>query len=262
MIRSIVPIQPRRTIIALVAAAAVGLTACGGTPPKPALTDPKAILTVAAEAAAGASGVHIDASADGSVRLDMFGAGGAGGPVDLSGSTASVDVDLQGGDIRATFALASLVRGEVLTVDGTTYLKTTMTGARYQVQDGGPLITAGAVPGAINALIRLIEQPGIDPVKEADVECAGGMCYHVTLRLAPEDLEALGAGALPFDLLGDASVDLDVLVSTSTYALSAIDAVATAPDGQALTLGFLFSKWDQAVEVEAPAADEIVPAGG
>lgn len=247
------------TVLAPIVLAAAALTACGGTPPKPELTDPKAIIVATAEQASAAQGVHVDASADGSIVLDLFGTGG-GGPVDLRGTTASVDLDLAGGDLRAIFAIGSIVRGELRTVDGRSYLRTTLTGAQYQRQDGAPVLEPGAIPGALQALVDALERPGVEPVKEADVECGSGTCYRVTLDLDAATLRDLGGADVPLDLLSDADVSLALLVSKATYDLASIDAVLTGADGTQLTVVLIFTKWGEAVQVEAPAPDEV--AGG
>jgi hypothetical protein len=245
-------------LVALVAAA------CGGTAPsKPELTDPKAIIAAAATEAAAAQGVHIDASVDGRLTLDLLGAGAGGGPVDLTGTTAAADLELRGGDARVTFTIASAIRGELLSVDGVAYLKTTLSGAQYQVQEGFPTIPPNAIPAALNTLLDILEEPGLEPVKEADVECAAGTCYRVSLALTVADLAELGMdlpAGLPADL-GEASVDLTMDVSRETHRLSGLEAVVTQADGETLTLVATFSKWDEPVTVEAPPPDEIAPAG-
>ncbi|MFP5343983.1 MAG: hypothetical protein ACLGIJ_13850 [Candidatus Limnocylindria bacterium] len=250
----------RRLLVLALVLPVVVLTACGGTPPKPELTDPKAILVAAAEQAAAARGVHVNASADGSVVLDLFGTGG-GGPVDLRGSTASVDLDLAGGDVRAIFAIGSVVRGELRAVDGTSYLRTTLTGAQYQRQEGAPVLTPGAVPDALQALVASLERPGVTPVREADVECGSGTCYRVTVDLDVDVLGDPAAGDLPLGGLADGEVSLAVLVSKATYDLASIDAVLTGPDGTDLTVALIFTKWGEAVSVEAPGPDEIAGGG-
>jgi hypothetical protein len=253
------------TVIAL-AAIAVLLAACGATTPnKPELTDPKAIIGAAATQAAAAEGVHIDASLDGSLTLDLMGLGGGGAPVDLTGTTASVDLSIPTGDARATFAIASAIRGELRSVDGVAYLKTTLTGAQYQVQEGFPTIPPDAIPAALDALLQLLEEPGLEPVKEADVTCAGGTCYRVSLALTVADLADLGIdvplAALPPEF-ADASLDLTIDVTRDTNDLSSIEAVLTQAGGDTLTLVATFTKWGEPVTVEAPAPDEIAPNDG
>lgn len=237
--------------------------ACGDpTPTKPELTDPKAIIAAAAAAAAAAPGVHIDLSVDGSLTVDLLGMGTGGGPVDLTGTTASADVAIRSGDARVTFAIASAIRGELRSVGGTTYLKTTLTGAQYQVQDGVPAIPPNAIPAALDTFLDILEEPGLEPVKEADVECAGGTCYRVTLTLTLDELAAFGVqipAELPLGLDG-ASVDLAIDVTRDTNDLAGLEVVVDQAEGDTLTLVATFTKWDDEVVVVAPSADEIAPA--
>lgn len=248
--------------LTLLAAATLVLVACGGTTPsKPELTDPRAIIAAAATEAAAAPGVHIDLSVDGSLTIDLLGLGNGGGPVDLTGSTASADVAIATGDTRATFAIGSVLRGELRSVAGTAYLKTTLTGAQYQVQDGLPVIPPDAIPTALSTFLDILEEPGLTPVKEADVECAGGTCYRVTLELTVADLAELGVAlpsGLPIDLEG-AALDLAIDVTRDTNDLAGLEAVLTQTDGEVLTLVATFTKWDDEVVVEAPSADQIAP---
>ena len=65
--------------------------------------------------------------------------GGTGTPLDLTGTTASADVDFAKpaaqGDVRGPGDARP--RGEVIAVDGKTYLKTTLTGPLYQESAAG-----------------------------------------------------------------------------------------------------------------------------
>jgi hypothetical protein len=146
-----------------------------------------------------------------------------------------------------------------------TYLKTTLTGAQYQVQEGFPTIPPDAIPAALDALLQLLEEPGLEPVKEADVTCAGGTCYRVSLALTVADLADLGIdvplAALPPEF-ADASLDLTIDVTRDTNDLSSIEAVLTQAGGDTLTLVATFTKWGEPVTVEAPGPDEIAPNDG
>lgn len=250
--------------VALVTGAFI-LAACGPTTPsKPELTDPREIIAAAAAEAAAAPGVHIDASLDGSLTIDLLGLGGGGAPVDLSGSTAAVDLAIASGDARVTFALASVLRGELRTVGGVSYLKTTIGGARYEILDGGPVIGPNAIPDALEAILTALDAPGLTPVKGDDVPCGSATCYRVTLSLRLDDLADLGTGlaaALP-PSLADAAIDLAIDVTRDTNDLATLEAVISQADGSTLTLVASFSKWDQTVTVEPPPADEIAPPGG
>ena len=122
---------------AAVVALSLALGACQSAPPPPELTDPRAILAAAVTTTTAAKTVRIDATADGTVALDLLGIGTAS-TLELTGTTASADLDLEAGDARATFSAPNLLglSGEDIALDGTTYLKSTLTGRLYQVQPG------------------------------------------------------------------------------------------------------------------------------
>ena len=188
---------PAGTIVAL--AAAMFLGACQSAPPA-TLTDPREILAAAVTATAAARTVRIDGSADGTVGLEITGFDSPSA-VELDGTTFSADLDLEGGDARATFSAPGLLglTGEVIAVDGASYLKTTLTGALYRTLSIGAEIPepSGAVRASIlEGLTDLLARPELDPVKAEDVACGNTTCYRVEITLSPADLAALGAGDL------------------------------------------------------------------
>jgi hypothetical protein len=257
-----------RPTIALVVAALLAIAACQGQT-APTLTDPNAILAAAVRTTAEQKTVRIDATLDGQVAIDLLGSGGA--PFDLSGSTASADIDLAGGDARTTFSV-SLLTGELIVVDGTSYLKSTLTGTDYIAQPiGDAAPDPSAVPSTIlTALTDLLAQPGLDPVKGDDVECGGTTCYTVAIELTPDELAGLGGGlALPTDLplpipipdLSAATVDLTVRVTKDTTRLAGLAAALDLGDSGKLDLDLTFSKWGDPVTISAPPADQVAPAG-
>jgi hypothetical protein len=154
---------------------AAGLVACQSQT-VPLLTDPKAILSAAATQAAAATSVHLDVSAEGSLVIDPLGTG-AGAPIDLRGSTAAADLDLTGRDARATFSMPGLLgmAGEVIAVDDKVYLRSTLTGPQFRVTDA-TVPSGGTTDSPLKGLVDLLAQPGLDPVKGADVSCGGGTC--------------------------------------------------------------------------------------
>ncbi len=270
--------------VALVATAMFLVAACGGTPTASALTDPTAILEAAAAQAAEATAVHVGATADGALNLDLMGTGSAT-PLQLTGSTANADVDITGGDARVTFSLPGVLglRGELIAVDGTAYLKTSLTGPNYRtIATGGAPADPSASPDTASMLANLttfLARPELAPTKGEDVDCGGTTCYTVTIELTPEELAALtaegGAFSLPSDLpidlpdMSGTTVDLTVRVEKDTTRLSGLTAVigtgtpaasgtTTAGD---MTVELTFTKWNEAVSVSAPPADQVDPAG-
>jgi hypothetical protein len=254
-------------------AAAILLGACQTAPP-PTLTDPREILAAAVTATTAARTVRIDGSAEGAVGL-----GGAGfeapSSIELTGTTLSADLDLEGGDARATFSAPGLLglTGELIVVDGTTYLKTTLTGALYRTLSTGaevPEPSGAARASILGALTDLLARPELDPVKAEDVACGNATCYRIEIALAPEDLAALGAGDLeaptglpipmPLPDLSAANVDLTVLVAQDTTRLAGLTADADLGADGAAAVDLTFSKWDEPVTISPPPPDQVAPA--
>ena len=263
------------------ALAAVSLIAAAcGTPSVPELTDPVAILEAAATQATTAQSVHIDVIADGQLALDLTGTGG-GAPINLADTTAALDVDIADGAAKATFALPGILglRGELIAVDGASYVKTSLTGPLYQPSAAGD---ADAPPGAstpdpsaiaeiVTQLREALTRPGVDPVKGDDVPCGTATCYTVTIQLTPEELAALGADTgdlpiptglpIPIPDLADQTIDLTLRVAKDSTRLAGMTlAIGGGATGD-LTAEFTFSKWDEDLTITAPPADQVQPAG-
>lgn len=273
------------------------LVACQPTPTT-LLTDPVAILQAAARATAAAKSVHIDATADGPISFDPLGTG-AGAAVNLRGTTATADVDLAGGKVHATFLSPNLLNlsAEVISLDGSTYLKSSLTGASFLKTTSPVSTTPSAAPSAVASqalagLSDLLSRSDLKPLKGDDVPCAGGTCYTVTLQLTAAQLQAVlggssGSGAsaspepsptegatgsagsgglpglggqlsgLPLPDLSTATADLAVHVEQTTNRLSGIDATLHLGDTGDPKITLTFTKWDQPVSIQAPPADQV-----
>jgi hypothetical protein len=271
--------------------------------PAPAnlLTDPVTILQAAATATASAKSVHIDATADGPIEVDPLGTG-AGAAINLKGTTGTVDADLSANELHASFLSPNLLNlsAEVITLDGKTYLKSSLTGSKFQVSSTPTGSIPSAVPSASSSqalagLSQLLARPDIKPVKGDDAPCAGGTCYTVTLQLTAAQLQSIlgsspssgasgspaptasGGGptgglgvlpglggqlsGLPLPDLSTATADLTVRVEQSTNRLSGIDAKLHLGDMGDPTIQLTFTKWDQPVSIQAPPADQVQPTG-
>jgi hypothetical protein len=259
---------PRRLAapLALLGGVAIGLAACG-SPTLPELTDPTEIVTAALKAAESAKSVHIDATLDGTINADLTGSG-TGTDLPLNGTTAAADVDMAGGKAHATFAIPAFLNlnGELIQIGETSYVKTSLTGPQYETQqatDSLPVDPTDA-SGIVDDIGDFLTADGVDPVKGDDVECGGKRCYSVSIELTPEELAALGAGGLeapglPIDL-GSASVALTIRVEKDTYRLAGVTTVASLGEQGTLTLNLTMSKWDQAMDISPPPADQVKPA--
>ncbi|MBI3747979.1 MAG: hypothetical protein HY262_03910 [Chloroflexi bacterium] len=254
-------------LFGLLAAASIVVAACGAAA-APALTDPKEIVTAAVRTAQAAKTVHVEATLDGSIQADLSGTGGSGAAISLAGSTAAADVDLTAGNARATFSLPALLglSGELVQVDGTSYVKTTLTGDKFQSQktsDSLP-VNPGDSKSLVDSIGEVLAQPGVDPVKGDDVPCGSTQCYTVKIELTPDEINALDGGnpmasQIPVDL-GSASLNLTIRVEKDSNRLAGIAATASLGEQGTLTIDLTFSKWDQAVSISAPPADQVQPA--
>ena len=257
----------RSVSIILLATVALFVIACGGAAPGPVLTDPTAIVTAALKSTASAKSVHVDATVDGTATVNLGGVGGGtGAPIDVSGTSASADVDFVKPAARATFAIKAGLQasGEVIAVDGMTYVKTTLTGPLYLASPAGAQpIDPSQLSGVIDNLGDLLLKEGVTLVKGDDIACGSQQCYTVSADLTADQLGTSGLGSaagLPIDLAG-ATLKLTVRVETSLpYHLAGATAELSMADGTKLTAVLTTSKWDQPVTITAPPADQVKPA--
>ncbi len=181
---------------------------------------------------------------------------------DLTGTTATADVDVANKAVHATFAVPGILglSGELITVDGKAYVKTSLTGAQYMVTDVKQ--TTGVDPSdtgkAVDSLGGLLTQPGIAPVKGDDVACGSKQCYTVNVDLTAAEISQLaGAQASSLPVALDGSLKVQVRVEKDTNHLAGLTVeVASASQGN-LKLDVVFSKWDEPVSISAPPADQI-----
>jgi hypothetical protein len=250
----------RRLLIPLFALA---LAACQ-SPTVELLDDPNEILAAAATTTAAATSVHVDLAADGTISIDPFGTG-LGADVDLGDTNAAADIDLTNGELRATFSAPGVLglAGEVIVADGTAYVKTTLTGPKYRATP------VGQTQSPLAGLTELLASANLEPVKGADVPCAGGTCYTVELRFTADDLGGLlGGGSIqlpasipiPIPDLSTATADVTIQVEQTTTRLSGITAELDLGDLGTPTITATFSKWNEPVQISPPPADQVEPA--
>ena len=254
--------RPQRALLA-VAAVTLLVSACGTTPTGPALTDPKEIVTAALTSTEDAKSVHLAATVDGEATVALPMAGGTGTQLDLTGTTASADIDFVKPAAHATFALKAglTVNGEIIAIDGKTYLKTTLTGPLYEESAAGAgLISTTTFGDLIDNLGDLLLKPEVNLVKGDDIACGSKQCYTVSADLSADDLGATALTGLPVNLQG-ATVKVTARVEKDVpYHLAGVTAVLSQPDGAVLTVDVTASKWDEPVTIAAPPADQVKPA--
>ena len=108
-------------------------------PDGPGPDRPPEIVTAALTSTESAKSVHLAATVNGEATVALPIGGGTGTPLDLTGTTASADIDFVKPAARATFAVKAglTLNGEIIAVDGKTYVKTTLTGPLYQESAAG-----------------------------------------------------------------------------------------------------------------------------
>jgi hypothetical protein len=251
------------TALGLVATASIVVGACGGA--APALSDPREIVIAAARTIGSARSVHLEMTLDGSIKADLTGAGGPGTAISLSGTTASADVDIAAGNAHATFAAPALLglTGDLIQIGPTSYVKTSLTGPRYQVEKAADALPVNptATGSIVDEVGDFLSKDGVDPVKGDDVACGEAQCYAVKMELTSDELKALGAGVpvptgLPIDL-GAASLSITIRVEKDTNHLAGMAAIVGLGDRGSLAIDVAMSGWDRPVTVSPPPADQV-----
>jgi hypothetical protein len=241
----------------------ISAAACG-RPELPALTDPTEIITASLALAQAAKSFHVDVTVDGSITADLTGTGGQGTSLPLTGTVAEADVDVANKKAHATFAIPAFLNfnGEVIQIGNVSYLKSSLGGPKFEASDSTDSLPIDPTDpsGAFDEIREFLAADGVDPVKDGDVDCGERTCYSVTIELTPKEIAALGGAAVPADLpidIGAASVNLNVRVDKDTHELAGLTAVTSLGEQGSVTAVLTFSKWDAAMSISAPPADQI-----
>jgi hypothetical protein len=251
-------------LVALTATASVILAACGAqAPAAPALTDPKEILTATVLSLKDVKTVEFTGSFTGSIDIPELGT-----PLDLSTVKLSGAADIAG---KAKFSLdAPTILGtkiDALVVGNAAYYKiagplAAMAGGsadKFTKVDvpqasGKPVTDAAELAKAIDEFKTALDKLPTPPTKAADEKCGDQDCYHVTLKLTAADLKALDPSSTTTE--GDFSLDLLTRKNDRRPAKISMSVTSTEIGTVGMTFDF---KYDVAVNVEAPAADQIAP---
>ena len=242
-------------------AAAIALGACNSTP---AIADPGEILAKALDAIQDAKTVHLTASLEGQFKLDLTGMGG-GGAIDFTGTSLEGDVDLENTKAKLTFAVPALLglTGEVIAIDGASYIKTSMTGALYMKSEGTDSLPVDPTDteATIAEIKAFLEKPEISPTKGNDVDCNGEKCYSVTIQLSAAEIASLSSPAPLASMDPNANLDLTILVEKDSVKLHKITAAVAGGEDGSLTVALTFTNWDAGVTIDAPPDDQVTEDG-
>jgi hypothetical protein len=230
------------------------LGACGSA--APTISDPKEIVTKAVAAMQQATGVHLEATVDGSVNTGLIpGAGAAGGTdMSLAGTTLKGDLDLAGKNAHLSAAVPALLgmTADIIMVGSDTYTKISIAGDKYQ-KSTSPAGTASDPSAIVQGVADFLDRPEVTPVKKDDASCGSKSCYTVEVDLSAAQLASL----IPGTDLGDATVKATLLVEKDSLHPAAATVVLAGTTVGNLTIKVTLSDWDKAVTITAPPADQV-----
>jgi hypothetical protein len=241
---------------ALLVAVAIVVGACGSS--APAITDPAEILTKAVETLQKAKSVHLDATLEGTAKLDLSGTGQAS-DLALTGTSLTADLDIANGNSHLNLAVPALLglTAEVITVGGDTWTKTSLSGEKFQKgtasETGLPVDTTDPQK-VLKDLQDWLAKPEVDPKKLDDASCGSKSCYQVEIDLSAADLKALIPEASG---MADGSVVLTILVEKDSLRPFSVAVAASGADLGELNLDVSMSKWDESLSIAAPPADQV-----
>ena len=237
------------------------LAACNSAPAAPALTDPNEILTKSLTAMGDVKSFHLEMAVTGTINADIMGTGSPAS-ITLDATSADADVDVANRRARANFVLTApfTITGQLIQIDNTSYTKVSALGDKYtkseSVPDDLPVDTDPAE--ALAKLGEFLDRPEIAPIKADDARCGDKDCYVVEIDLTAAEIAAM-ASSLPeqLDALGDGAFKLEISVQKDTLRLGRLLVGLAAGDMGSLQLTVDFSRYDEAVTIEAPPADQV-----
>ena len=251
-------------LVALMATASIVLSACGAAvPAAPALTDPKEILTATILSLKDVKSVEFTGSFTGKIDMPELGT-----PLDLSTVKMSGAADIDGKKAKFSLDAPTLLGTKIdaLLLDTAAYYKIAgplamlagggsadkFTKVDVPAPSGKPVTDAAELDKQIDEFKTALDKLPA-PTKGADEKCGDTDCYHVTLKLTAADVKALDPTST---MEGDFALDLWTRKNDRRPAKLLIS--VTSPEIG--TVGMTFElKYDVAVSVEAPPADQILP---
>jgi hypothetical protein len=279
-----------RRLIASIAALAIVAVACSSTPAASPVTDPVEIMTQSLDALGQAKTVHVRADVTGSIPLDLgslMGGGGLGGSpapgasTDLGGSYIEATVDIPNKQAQMTAAVPPILglKLDLIQIGDTSYTKINLMGDTWQKSTSTPAPDASANPSpsagiqqTIDDLKKALSAQGVTTEKLADEKCGDVDCYHVKITMPPsalsgaagDTLGGLGLGGTPAPgasplIGGDLVVELWARKSDMRPVKLVI---GTTTAGSTLAITMVMDKYDEAVTITAPPADQVTEGGG
>jgi hypothetical protein len=254
--------------VALLALLSFGLAACSSA--APAVSDPKEILTKGVANLEGTKSFHMDLGLAGSIKLNLGGSAsaGSGTPFPLDGTSVVGDVDVAGKKIALTASVPALMgfKADVIVADNAAYVRAPLlTQSNLWVKTpitGSAASTVTDPQKTIDEMKKFLDQPGVNPTKQADEKVGDQDCYKVTFTIPASSINS-AAGAAASQLPGGVKVgDLSATawVRKSDMKLTKLAADVPLGDMGTPSLTLTLSKFDEPVTITAPPADQVKPA--
>jgi hypothetical protein len=278
-----------RRLIASIVALAIVAVACSSTPAASPVTDPVEIMAQSLDALGQAKTVHVRADVTGSIPLDLgslMGGGGLGGSpapgasTDLGGSYIEATVDIPNKQAQMTVAVPPILglKLDLIQIGETSYTKINLMGDTWQKSTSTPAPDASVDPSpsagiqqTIDDLKKALSADGVTTEKLADEKCGDTDCYHVKITMPPsalsgaagDTLGGLGLGGTPEPgasplIGGDLVVELWARKSDMRPVKMVI---GTTAEGSTIAVTMTMDKYDEAVTISAPPADQVKEGG-
>ena len=274
-----------RRLIASIAALAMVAVACSSTPAASPVTDPTEIVAQSLDALGKVKTIHVRADVTGSVPMDLgalLGGGGLdaspapGASTDLGGSYIEATVDIPNKQAQATVAVPPILglKADLIQIGDTSYTKINLMGDMWQKSTSSPAPDESVDPSpsagvqqTIDDVKKALSAEGVTTEKLADEKCGDTDCYHVKITMPPsalsgaagDTLGGLGLGGTPEPgasplIGGDLTVDMWVRKSDMRPVKMVI---GTTAEGSTLAVTMTMDKYDEAVTITAPPADQV-----
>ena len=278
------------TVLALLAAAAIGVAACGASSTSPTaangaqLTDPKEILARSLSALNDARTFHLDGALSGTLEADLTNSG-TDSAIDLKGTALTADADVPNERASLSISVPALfaLKVDYIQIGPDTYSRNSLSGSSWthtseaasasvppsavptprRIGGATPTPSTAATPepsldlvGQITAGLDNLPNP---PTKGTDATCGSKTCYTIVLNVPLNGGDATGLG-LP--LPSDANASVIVTLSVEQDTLLPVHAVAQINGGSngTFNLTLSLSKFNAPVSISAPPPDQVVEA--
>ncbi len=251
----------------LVAVAALLLSACSA-PGAPAINDPREIINKGLDATTKLKSFHLLATVDGKLTVEQL-----GGNMSLSGTKLEGDFNVTDKLGHATFEVPPLlgITGEVIATADASYVKTSLTGDKWQKQ-ANPSGSAADMQDPAKALAQVkafLDKDGVDVKKLADAKCGEATCYQVEVTIpsslldeaAHQSAAPMASGTSASDVIGESLV-VDLQFDRSKLYLTSASTSISSDKAGTLNVKVTLSNFDKAVTVTPPASGDVTESPG